>query len=143
MNILNLTMLSKIIQTTLLIIIKRCLTAILAHSLSPHSRTTRVLPQTILNSSQIINLPGRINNKFGTVERINPHSRHIWFLMYQKGIGGKKKRYLSLKLKLLLINVLSLINRYTLQHFLKKRRINNSPWWWILVARCATKHSEK
>jgi len=47
--------------------------------------------------------------------------------MYLKDIGGKKKKYSFLRLKFLLINVLSLINRHTSLGSSKKRRTNNSP----------------
>jgi hypothetical protein len=139
MNTLSLTMQSKIIQATQPIIIRLCLTPTQDHSLSPLNQTTRALP-LILNSSQIVKWWGRINSKYGT---INLYPRLIWCLMYLKGIGGKKKRYLFLRLKFLLINVLSLINRHTSQHSSKKRKINNSHWLWISVVKCATKLSEK
>ena len=139
MNTLSLTMQSKIIQVTLPIIIRHCLIQTLVHSLSPLNQTTRALP-LILNSSRIVKWRGRINNKYGT---INLYPRHIWCHMYLKGTGGKKKKYLFLRLKFLLINVLSLINRHTSQRSSKKRRNNNSPWWSISVVKCAMKHSEK
>jgi hypothetical protein len=139
MNTLSLTMQSKIIQVTLPIITRHYRILIQAHSLSPLNQTTRAL-HLILNSSRIVKWRGRINSKYGT---INLYPRLIWCHMYLKGTGGKKKRYLFLRLKFRLINVLSLINRHTSQHSSKKRRINNSPWLWILEARCAMKHSEK
>jgi hypothetical protein len=139
MNTLSLTMQSKIIQATQPIITRHCLTPTQAHSLSPLNQTIRALA-LILNSSRIVKLRGRINSKYGT---INLYPRLTWCHMYLKGIGGKKKKYLFLRLKFLLINVLLLINRLTLLHSSKKRRINNSPWLWILVAKCAMKHSEK
>jgi hypothetical protein len=139
MNTLSLTMQSKIIQATLPIITRHCLIPTQAHSLSPLNQTTRALHLT-LNSSRIVKWLGRINSKYGT---INLYPRLIWCHMYLKGTGGKKKKYLFLRLKFLLINVLSLINRHTSLRSSKKRRNNNSPWWLISVVKCATKLSEK
>jgi hypothetical protein len=139
MNTLSLTTQSKIIQATRPIITRHCLTLTQAHSLNPHNQTTRALLLT-LNSSRIVKWPGRINSKYGT---INLYPRLTWCHMYLKGTGGKKKKYLFLRLKFLLINVLSLINRHTSLRSSKKRRNNNSTWWLISVVRCATNHSEK
>jgi hypothetical protein len=123
MNTQSLIMQFKIIQITPLITIKPCQIATVDLSLSPHSPTTKA-PLLILNSNQTVNCQGRTNSKYGT---INLYPRLIWFRMSLKAIGGKKKRYLFLKLKLRLINVLSLINPLTSRLSSKKRKINNSP----------------